>query len=251
MAGHSKWAQIKRKKAKADAQRGKVFTRLSREIIIAARQGGGDAEANPRLKAAIQRAREANIPFDNIQRAIQKGTGEISGGNYEEVMYEGYGPGGVALLVRVTTDNRNRTASEVRHVFAKYGGSLGEAGCVAWIFQKKGFLLVNKDNSYSGDDLLLFAVDNGAEDFREGEEDFEITTAPEDLARLKAGLEASGFIVEEAEITFSPQNLVPVTGQDGLRVLRLVEKLEELEDVEEVFANFDIPPEIMEEATER
>lgn len=249
MAGHSKWAQIKRKKAKVDAQRGKVFTRLSREIIIAARQGGGDPDANPRLKAAVQRAREANIPFDNIQRAIQKGTGEIGGGNYDEVMYEGYGPGGVALLVKVTTDNRNRTAAEVRHVFAKHGASLGEAGCVAWIFDQKGLLLVGKDNRYSEDDLLLFALENGAEDFREGEDAFEVTTAPEDLARLRSSLEARGFPVEEAELTFLPQNLVPVAGQDGLRVLRLVQQLEELEDVEEVYANFDIPPEIMEEAT--
>ncbi|MEW6447474.1 MAG: YebC/PmpR family DNA-binding transcriptional regulator [Bacillota bacterium] len=249
MAGHSKWAQIKRKKAKADAQKGKIFTRLSREIIIAARQGGGDPEANPRLKAAIQRAREANIPFDNIQRAIQKGSGGVDGGNYDEVIYEGYGPGGVAFLVKVTTDNRNRTASEVRHIFARYGGTLGEAGCVSWIFVQKGLILVGKNNSFSEDDLLLFAVEYGAEDFREGEDCYEITTAPEDLARIKSGLEERGFPVEEAELTFIPQNLVPVAGQDGLRVLRLVQKLEELEDVEEVYANFDIPPEIMEEAT--
>lgn len=249
MAGHSKWAQIKRKKAKTDAQRGKIFSRLSREIITAVRHGGGDPEANPHLKAAIQRAREANIPFDNIQRAIQKGTGETGGGDYAEVVYEGYGPGGVAFLVRVTTNNRNRTAAELRHVFTKHGGSLGEAGCVAWIFQQKGLLLVGRSNSYSEDDLLLFAVENGAEDFRPVEDGFEITTAPADLARLKSGLEARGFPVEEAELTFVSQNLVPVAGQDGLRVLRLVQKLEELEDVEEVYANYDIPPEIMEEAT--
>ncbi|HIE13297.1 MAG TPA: YebC/PmpR family DNA-binding transcriptional regulator [Desulfotomaculum sp.] len=249
MAGHSKWAQIKRKKAKADAERGKTFSRLSREIIMAVRHGGGDPEANPRLKAAIQRAREANIPFDNIQRAVQKGMGEIGGGKYAEVVYEGYGPGGVAFLVKATTNNRNRTASELRHVFAKHGGSLGEAGCVGWIFQQKGLLLVGRSTSYSEDDLLMFAVESGAEDFRPVEDGFEIITAPEDLARLKGGLEVRGFRVEEAELTFIPQNLVPVTGEDGLRVLRLVQKLEELEDVEAVYANFDIPPELMEEAT--
>jgi len=248
MAGHSKWAQIKRKKAKVDAQRGKVFTRLSREIIVAARQGGGDPEANPRLKAAIQRAKEANIPLENIQRAIQKGTGEIGGGGYEEVTYEGYGPGGVALLIKVTTDNRNRTAAEVRHILGKYGGSLGEAGCVAWLFQPKGLITVDKKSGFSEENLFLLALDSGAEDFREGDDAFELTTAPEDLARVKAILEEQGVPVTEAEISFVPQTLVPVTGEKGLRVLRLLQHLEELDDVEAVYANFDIPPEIMEKA---
>lgn len=248
MAGHSKWAQIKRKKAKVDAQRGKIFTRLSREIMVAARQGGGDPEANPRLKTAIQRAREANIPFENIQRAIQKATGEIGGGGYEEVTYEGYGPGGVALLIKVTTDNRNRTAAEVRHILNKYGGSLGEAGCVAWLFQPKGLILVEKDG-LTEEELLLSALESGAEDLREVDDGFEITTAPEELARVKTGLEVQGLRVAEAELTFVPQTSVTVTGEEGLRVLRLVQHLEELDDVETVYANFDIPTEIMEQVT--
>ncbi|MEW6173961.1 MAG: YebC/PmpR family DNA-binding transcriptional regulator [Bacillota bacterium] len=251
MSGHSKWAQIKRKKAKTDAQRGKLFTRLSREIIMAARQGGSDPEANFRLKTAIQRAREANIPFDNIQRAIQKGSGEIGGGNYEEVVYEGYGPGGVAVLIKVTTDNRHRTASEVRHVLSRNGGSLGESGCVSWLFQEKGLILVGKDSGFSEEDLLLLALESGAEDLKQVEDGFEITTAPEEFLRLKAGLEEQGVPVEEAEIVSVPQTTVPVEGEDAARVLRLVQSLEELDDVEEVFANFDIPTEFLEGATER
>lgn len=249
MAGHSKWAQIKRKKAKVDAARGKIFTRLSREIIMAARLGGADPEANPRLKAAIQRAREANIPFDNIQRAIQKATGELGGAAYEEVFYEGYGPGGVAILVKAATDNRNRTASEVRHLFTKYGGSLGEAGCVAWLFQLKGLILVGKNRGFSEDELMLLALEGGAEDLKAGEELFEITTAPEDLTRVKDFLVGQGVVVDEAELTFIPQNTVPVEGEEALRLLRLVEALEELDDVQAVYANFDVPPEVMEEAT--
>lgn len=251
MAGHSKWAQIKRKKAKVDAERGKIFTRLSREIIVAARLGGPDPEANPRLKAAIQRAREANIPFENIQRAIQKATGELGGASYEEVFYEGYGPGGVAILIKAATDNRNRTAAEVRHLFSKYGGSLGEAGCVAWLFKQKGLILVGKDKGFSEDDLMLLAVEGGAEDLKTSDEVYEITTAPEDLARVKEFLENQGVPLEQVELTFMPQNTVPVGGEEALRVLRLVEALEELDDVQEVYANFDIPPEIMEEATLR
>ncbi|MEW6181995.1 MAG: YebC/PmpR family DNA-binding transcriptional regulator [Bacillota bacterium] len=250
MSGHSKWAQIKRKKAKTDAQRGKVFTRLSREIIMAARQGGGDPEANFRLKTAIQRAKEANIPLDNIQRAVQKGAGETGGGNFEEVIYEGYGPAGVAVLIKVTTDNRHRTASEVRHVLSRNGGSLGESGCVSWLFQEKGLVLVGKGD-LSEEDLLLLALESGAEDLRQVEDGFEITTAPQELARLKSDLEEQGVPVEEAEIVLVPQNTVPVAGEEAARVLRLVQSLEELDDVEEVCANFDIPPEIMEGAAER
>lgn len=218
---------------------------------MAARQGGSDPEANFRLKTAIQRAREANIPFDNIQRAIQKGSGEIGGGNYEEVVYEGYGPGGVAVLIKVTTDNRHRTASEVRHVLSRNGGSLGESGCVSWLFQEKGLILVGKDSGFSEEDLLLLALESGAEDLKQVEDGFEITTAPEEFLRLKAGLEEQGVPVEEAEIVSVPQTTVPVEGEDAARVLRLVQSLEELDDVEEVFANFDIPTEFLEGATER
>lgn len=218
---------------------------------MAARQGGSDPEANFRLKTAIQRAREANIPFDNIQRAIQKGSGEIGGGNYEEVVYEGYGPGGVAVLIKVTTDNRHRTASEVRHVLSRNGGNLGESGCVSWLFQEKGLILVGKDSGFSEEDLLLLALESGAEDLKQVEDGFEITTAPEEFLRLKAGLEEQGVPVEEAEIVSVPQTTVPVEGEDAARVLRLVQSLEELDDVEEVFANFDIPTEFLEGATER
>lgn len=218
---------------------------------MAARQGGGDPESNFRLKAAIQRAREANIPSDNIQRAIQKGIGETGSANYEEVTYEGYGPGGVALFVKVTTDNRNRTAAEIRHTLGKYGGSLGEAGCVAWLFQEKGLILVGRNQAMSEEALLMSVLESGAEDMREVEDGYEITTAPEELAQVKSDLEAQGIKIEEAELTFLPRTTVTLAGEEARRVLRLVQSLEDLDDVEAVYANFDIPPEIMEEATRR
>ncbi|RDV82547.1 YebC/PmpR family DNA-binding transcriptional regulator [Ammonifex thiophilus] len=251
MAGHSKWAQIKRKKAKVDAERGKIFTKLSREIMVAVRMGGGDPEANPRLRAAIDRAREANIPMENIKRAIQKALGEGAGEKYEEVFYEGYGPGGVALLIRTTTNNRNRTAAEVRHILSKFGGSLGEAGCVSWLFRSQGLITVRKDSGFSEEDLLLLAMEAGANDLQETEDTFEIITAPEDLARVKQKLQEQGVPVEAAELTLLPQTTVPLEGEEAVKVLRLVQALEDLDDVEEVYANFDIPSTLMEEVSAR
>ncbi|MEW5762284.1 MAG: YebC/PmpR family DNA-binding transcriptional regulator [Bacillota bacterium] len=238
MAGHSKWAQIKRRKAKVDAQKGKVFTRLAREIIIAAREGGGDPDANPRLKAAIQRAKEANIPNENIARAIQKGTGELGGGNYEIVHYEGYGPGGVAILVRTLTDNRNRTAAEIRHLFSKHGGNLGEAGCVAWMFEPRGLIIVDRENlDLTEDDLILAVMEAGGEDLKPQEDSFEVLTAPEELNAVKAKLIEQGIPVAEAQVTMLPKNTVALTGEESERLSRLIDFLEELDDVDEVYTN--------------
>lgn len=239
MAGHSKWAQIKRKKAKVDAEKGKLFTRLAREIIVAARQGGGDPEANPRLKAAVQRAREANIPMENIQRAIMKGTGELAGANVEELTYEGYGPGGVAIMLEIMTDNRNRTAGEIRHLFSKYGGSLGEAGCVAWMFKKRGYFAVEKSAYPAGEEALLeVALEAGADDLVTEEEVYTITCDPEDFSRVKDALTAAGVPLAAAEITMLPQSTVSVTGPEAEKLERLLEALEEHDDVQEVYTNY-------------
>ncbi|HOV81018.1 MAG TPA: YebC/PmpR family DNA-binding transcriptional regulator [Bacillota bacterium] len=241
MSGHSKWSTIKRKKAKVDAQRGKVFTRLSREIIVAARNGGGDPNANPRLKAAIQKAKEANIPNENIMRAVQKGTGGPGEANYEEVVYEGYAPGGVAVMVEAVTDNRNRTAGEIRHIFTRNGGSLGETGCVAWLFQEKGLILLNKNENRLGeDDLMLLAVECGAVEFDAEEDTFEITTESVDMHRVKKNLEDSGVSVASAEITMLPQTIVKIEGKEAEQTMRLVESLEEHDDVQNVYANFEV-----------
>ncbi|MBE3586689.1 YebC/PmpR family DNA-binding transcriptional regulator [Desulfofundulus thermocisternus] len=239
MSGHSKWSTIKRKKAKVDAQRGKLFTRLSREIIVAARLGGGDPEANPRLKAAIQRAKEANIPNENIQRAIQKGTGELGGTAYEELVYEGYGPGGVAVMLEIMTDNRNRTAGEIRHLFSRHGGNLGEAGCVSWMFTKKGVIVVEKDG-LDEDELMLAALEAGAEDMKTEEDEFEIITAPEDFDRVRQALEEKGVPIAGAQVTMVPQSTVRLTGQEAEQMMRLIEALEDHDDVQEVYANFEL-----------
>ncbi|MGQ9556837.1 MAG: YebC/PmpR family DNA-binding transcriptional regulator [Desulfurispora sp.] len=238
MSGHSKWSTIKRKKAKVDAQRGKIFTRLSKEIIVAARLGGGDPDNNPRLKAAIMRAKEANIPNDNIQRAIMKGTGELGGGNYEELIYEGYGPGGVAVMMEIMTDNRNRTAGEIRHLFAKNGGNLGETGCVAWQFQKKGLIVVEPGAGISEDELLLAALDAGAEDMKTEEDSYEIYTAPEEVEAVRQKLVEQGMVVAAAEVTMLPQTTVQLSGKEAEQMLKLMEALEEHDDVQEVYANF-------------
>ncbi|MFZ5591946.1 MAG: YebC/PmpR family DNA-binding transcriptional regulator [Bacillota bacterium] len=240
MSGHSKWSTIKRKKAKVDAQRGKVFTRLSKEIIVAARLGGGDPDNNPRLKAAIMRAKEANIPNDNIQRAILKGTGELGGGNYEELVYEGYGPGGVAVMMEIMTDNRNRTAGEIRHLFAKNGGNLGETGCVAWQFQKKGLIVVEPGDNLSEDDLLMAALDAGAEDMRTEDDSFEIYTAPEEVETVRQKLVEQGIVVAAAQVTMLPQSTVKLAGKEAEQMLKLMEALEDHDDVQEVYANFEI-----------
>jgi YebC/PmpR family DNA-binding regulatory protein len=239
MAGHSKWANIKRKKAKVDAQRGKLFTRIAKEIIVAAKNGGGDPEVNLQLKNAIQKAKEANIPNDNIQRAIMRGTGELEGANYEEVTYEGYGPGGVAVLLDILTDNRNRTAGEIRHFFSKYGGNLGESGCVSWIFEKQGIIIVKRDVGQSEDDLMLMVLEAGADDLKAEEEVFEITCPPESLPEVRRYLEDNGVPVEEAEVTMVPQNTVKLEGKNAENMNKLIDLLEDHDDVQEVYTNFE------------
>jgi len=238
MSGHSRWSQIKRKKGKADVQRGKLFSKILREITVAARNGGGDPKVNMRLKAAVESAKEANMPQDNIKRAIQKGTGELPGEAYEEITYEGYGPGGVAIMVRVLTDNRNRTAPEVRHTFEKGGGNMGASGAVAWMFERKGIIHVDADK-IAEDDLLTVALDAGATDLRRVEKAFEISTAPAEMDAVRSALEQKKVPVLDAEVTFVPQSTVRVEGKDAHSVMKLIEALEELDDVQAVYANYD------------
>lgn len=254
MSGHSKWANIKHRKAKVDAQRGKLFTKLGRELIVAARLGGGDPEANPRLKLAIQRAREANMPMESIQRAIQRGTGEIAGESYEEVVYEGYGPGGVAILLNLTTDNRNRTASEIRHLFSKHGGNLGESGCVAWMFESRGLITVELgQGAPEADDIMLWAIEAGADDVNHNEEDntIEIVTEPGNLEAVKQALADKGVPIATAEVTMLPKSTVNVSDPEvAKRLLRLLDVLEDHDDVQAVYANFDIPQSLLRELEE-
>ena len=246
MSGHSKWAQIKHKKAQVDAKKGKIFTKIVKEISVAARLGGGDPEKNPRLRLAIDRAREVNMPSDNIKRAIMKGTGELPGTSYEEIVYEGYGPGGVALLIEVMTDNKNRTVSEIRHLLSKHGGSLGESGCVSWIFEKKGYILIDK-KAVDEDTLLSVALDAGAEDLKndEKEDNYEIIVPPDKLKEVKNAIEQAGINVSMAEVTMLPKNYVPVEGSVAEQMIKLMEALEEHDDVQNVYANFDMPEEAM------
>jgi len=244
MSGHSKWATIKRKKGRNDAQRGRLFTRLIKEIAIAARNGGGSVESNSRLRLAVERAKESNMPADNTERAIKRGTGELEGVSYEEVTYEGYGPGGVAIMVDVLTDNRNRTVSELRHVFSRNGGNFGETGAVAWVFQTKGLISVDKSVA-SEDQVFAAALDAGAEDIDSEGDSHEITTALGDLMTVRQALEDARIKTASAEIARIPQNTVRVEGKQAEQVLRLVEALEEHDDVQKVFANFDIDVEEM------
>src|SRR5205809_2386804 len=248
MSGHSRWSQIKRKKGKADVQRGKLFSKILREITVAARNGGGDPKANMRLKAAIESAKEANMPQDNIKRAIQKGTGELPGESYEEITYEGYAPGGVAIMIRVLTDNRNRTAPEIRHTFEKHGGNMGASGAVAWMFDRKGVIQIDA-GKVAEDGLLGLALEAGATDMRRVDKAFEITTAPAEMDAVRTALEAARMPVLEGEVTFVPQSTVRVEGKDAPQVLRLIEALEELDDVQAVYANYDIPDEVIEAIT--
>jgi YebC/PmpR family DNA-binding regulatory protein len=248
MSGHSRWAQIKRKKAKTDVQRGKLFSKILREITVAARNGGADTKANMRLKAAIETAKEANMPQENIKRAIQKGTGELPGEAYEEITYEGYAPGGVAVLLRVLTDNRHRTAPEIRHVFDKHGGHLGSSGAVAWMFERTGVIQVDAEK-ISEDDLLTQALEAGASDMRRVEKVFEIVTAPGEMDAVRSALEKRRVPVLRAEVTFVPQTTVRVEAKDAPTVLRLIEALEELDDVQAVYSNYDIPDEVIEAIT--
>lgn len=245
MAGHSKWAGIKHKKAIVDARRGKLFTKLARAITVAAKEGGGDIEGNPRLALAVQKAKDASMPKDNIERAIAKGTGSGADADaLETVLYEGYGPGGVALLVEATTDNRNRTGSEIRHAFSKHGGNLGEPGSVAYLFDKKGLIVVDGER-YSEDDLLA-AIEAGAEDVAVDEDVFEVLTDPADLTRVRAALEEAGIALESAEVVQQPMSRVPVEEDVAIRLMRLIETLEDQDDVDAVHANFDVDAEILE-----
>src|SRR5262245_29162971 len=244
MSGHSKWSQIKRKKAKTDQARGKIFSKLVREITTAAR-AGGDPKLNNRLKTAIEEAKAVNMPADTLKRAVQKGTGELPGETYEEITYEGYGPGGVAVMVKVLTDNKNRTAPEIRHTFTKFGGNLGEVGSVGWMFDRKGIILVDAAR-VDGEGLLGLALDAGAADLKRTDSSFEITATPQELESVRRTLEGRGVPIQSAEVTYVPQSTVRLEGKDAQQVLRLVEGLEELEDVQHVYANFDIADEVLE-----
>lgn len=246
MSGHSKWSTIKRKKGAQDARRGQIFSKLTKEITVAARLGGGDPSANPRLRAAIEAAKAENMPKDNIERAIKKGTGELVGDQYEEVSYEGYGPAGVALLVESLTDNKNRTVSDLRYLFSKYGGSMGEAGCVAWMFDKKGVIVFDKQ-AVDEDELLEAALEAGADDLQVGESEYEVLTDPKNFEDVKQALEKKGFSYLLAEIQMHPKSTVHIEDEKAAQqVLKLMESLEDHDDVQHVFANFDIPDRILE-----
>ncbi|MCD6161385.1 MAG: YebC/PmpR family DNA-binding transcriptional regulator [candidate division Zixibacteria bacterium] len=246
MSGHSKWATIKRKKGKLDAQRGKTFTKLIKEITVAARGGGGDQEANPRLRTAVAIAKAANMPQDNIKRAIQKGTGELPGVTYEEANYEGYGPGGVAVLVNVLTDNKNRTVADIRNIFVKHNGNLGEAGCVGWMFDTKGYITVELDKA-SEDELMEWAIDAGAEDFSSDGGIYEIYTTYSDLEKVRLALEGNNVEMTTAEITQIPQTTIKIEGKHAEQMIRLFEALDDHDDVQKVYANFDIDEKLLEE----
>lgn len=242
MSGHSKWSTIRHKKGAADAKRGKIFTKLIKEITVAARMGGGDPDANPRLRTAIAAAKAENMPKDNIERGIKKGTGELEGVSYEESTYEGYGPGGAAIFVESLTDNKNRAVSEIRHIFSKHGGSLGEAGCVAWMFDKKGYLAVAKSDA-DEDGLMEVALDAGAEDVRDDGVSFEVITAPEDFEAVRAAVEAAGIPCSDAEVTLLPQTTANLEGKDADQMMRLMEALDDCDDVQKIHTNADIPDE--------
>ncbi len=245
MSGHSKWSSIKHKKAATDAKRGKAFTRVIKEITIAARMGGGDPAANPRLRSAIASAKSVNMPQDNVTRAIKKGTGELPGVSYEEYTYEGYGPGGVAVMVEIMTDNKNRTVADIRHVFSKHNGNLGESGCVAWIFDKKGLIVVDSDKAEE-DSLMEIVLNSGAEDMQLSDDVFEITTMPEDLETVREAIEKAGVEISMAQVSLIPQSTIKLIGKQAEQMLKLMEKLEDHDDVQDVFANFDIPDDVME-----
>ena len=249
MSGHSKWSTIKRKKGALDAKRGKIFTRLIKEITVAARMGGGDSEGNPRLRSAVASAKSENMPKDNIERAIKKGTGELDGAVYEEISYEGYGPGGVAILVDCMTDNKNRTVADIRHYFSKSGGNLGESGCVSWMFEKKGSIMIDKD-TIGEEELMDKALEAGAEDVVEEDNVYQVVTAPDDFGTVREILETEGVKFIEASVSMIPQNVVEIIeAKPARQILKLLENLEDHDDVQDVFANFDIPDEIMEEVS--
>jgi YebC/PmpR family DNA-binding regulatory protein len=248
VSGHSKWSQIKHKKAKEDAKRGKIFSKLLRAITIAAKQGGGNPDTNIHLSRAIEKAKEFNVPQENIERAIKRGTGELSGSEQiEHLFYEGYAPGGVALLVEVVTDNRNRTASEIRNIFSRHGGNLGESGCVSWLFEKKGLISVEKSEGLDEDELFDIALEAGALDINIEDDYYEILTSAENFREVRDEIRKKGIKISSADLTMFPQSKVKVDGDVAKKVLKLVEALEEHDDVQEVYSNFDIPKEVFEE----
>lgn len=246
MSGHSKWHSIKHKKAKVDAQRGKMFTRLIKELTVAARMGGGDPDANSRLRTAIASAKAANMPADNIDRAIKKGTGELPGVSYEEVTYEGYGPGGVAIMIDTMTDNKNRTVAEIRHIITKNGGNLGANGCVSYMFHKKGVILVEKEG-VDEDDLMEVVLEAGAEDMNSEDEQFEVTTDPASFEDVRSAVEGQGWSMASAELTMVPDSTVKVGAKDAQKILKLMDALENQDDVQNLYSNVDIPEEILAE----
>ncbi len=246
MSGHSKWSTIKHKKSAQDAKRGRIFTKLTKEIMVAARLGGGDPASNPRLRAAIQAAKAENMPKDKIERAIKKGTGELEGERYEEIQYEGYGPGGVAILVESMTDNRQRTVADLRHLFSKRGGNLGEPGSVAWMFEKKGLIIIDK-GAVDEETLMTVALDAGAEDLNEEDDIWEVHTDPSSFDAVKSALEEAGISYQSAKVTMVPKNIVKVEDEkQATQLLRLMDSLEDHNDVQNVYANVDIPSELLE-----
>ena len=247
MSGHNKWAKIKHTKGKNDAARGRIFTRLIKEITVAARMGGGDENGNPRLRKAIQDARNENMPLSNIERAIKKGTGELEGVNYEEITYEGYGSGGAALMVDVVTDNKNRAVSEVRHIFSKYNGTMAESGAVSWMFEKKGIITVHSGGK-SEDELMMLALEAGAEDIKYDPEMSDILSAPGDFDKVREAIEKLGLKIEEAVLGMYPKNSIKLEGKDAEQTLKLVEMLEEHDDVQRVYSNFDIDEDVLQSA---
>jgi len=245
MSGHSKWASIKHKKGAVDAKRGKIFTKLIKEITVATRLGGKDPDSNSRLRVAIAAAKAENMPKENIERAIKKGTGELEGSNYEEVTYEGYGPGGVAVLIEVLTDNKNRAVADVRHLFERSGGNLGESGCVAWMFSQKGLIVFQKDQ-VEEEMLFELALEAGADDIKEDEKELEVITEPSSFEKVKTAIENAGIRYTLAEITMIPKTTVKIDDKHAQQMLTLMENLEDNEDVNHVYANFDISNEVME-----
>jgi YebC/PmpR family DNA-binding regulatory protein len=241
MSGHSKWANIKHKKGRMDAIRGKITTKIAREITVAVRMGGADPTGNMRLKLALGKARENNVPKDNIQRAIQKGQGNLEGSNYEELTYEGYGPGGVALIVEVMTDNRNRTAADLRHLFSKNGGNMGESGCVSWMFKRKGLFTLEKEESFDEDELMMTVLEAGADDMSVEEEEVEVLTSPEAFAAVQEKLEAEKVKILSAQLGLFPDTRIAVEGDDATKLIKLLDALEDHDDVQEVYGNFDLP----------
>lgn len=249
MSGHSKWANIKHKKAKSDEKKGKEFTKVAKDIIIAVKTGGGsDPEANSKLKLAVQKAKSINMPNENIARAIKKGAGDLDGGSFEEIIYEGYAHAGVAVMLEIATDNRNRTAPDIRHLFSKYGGNMGESGCVSWMFKRVGYMSIDKENlKIDEDELMMQALEAGADDVRDEDDYFEIITPPESFLEVKEALEKLGQAVEEADIIRMPENTVEINDEvTAAKVLRLVDLMEDHDDVQRVYTNMNIPDEILE-----